>query len=96
MNTSFDVNWIASSLIIYVELVMELNFESENCNFLAKLVLISFSTLFLIIFVFEAVNTCFLLTSRKFAAFLLKIKLLKNPIWRTCCETNVAIATALN
>ena len=48
-----------------------------------------------IIFLSEAVNTCFLLTLRKLAAILTKIKCLKNPRWRTCCETVVVIATVL-
>ena len=45
------------------------------------------------------VNTCFLLISRKLAAVLLKIKVLKNPRWRprwwTCCKTAIAIVNAL-
>ena len=48
--------------------------EKENCNFLTKFVLISFfSTLFLIIFLFETVSICFLQILRKLAAVLLKI-----------------------
>ena len=58
-------------------------------------------TVFLIIFLFEAEKTCFLLISiKKIAAILRKINFLKNPrrrpIWRTYCETTVAIATVLN
>ena len=34
--------------------------------------------------------------SVKFAVVLQKIKFLKNPRWRTCCETTIAIATVLN
>ena len=74
----------------------KLKFENENCNFLTKFVLFYFSTLFLILFIFEPVNTCFLLISRKFAALLLKIIFLKNPTLRTCCEATVALATVLN
>ena len=90
MSASFDVNWMTSSLIIYAQL----KFKIENCKFLSKFVLISIFRLF------EAANICFLLISVKFAAVLRKIKFLKNPrwrpIWRTCYETTVAIATVLN
>ena len=58
-----------------------------------------FSTLFLILLLLQAANTCFLLISVKFVAVLRKIQFLKNPrwrpIWRTCCETTVAIAAVL-
>ena len=92
MSAYFEVNWMTSSIIIYAKLIIQI----KVCNFLTTFVLISsFFTLFLILFLFEAVNTCFLLISRKFAAFLLKIKCLKNPRWLTCCETTVAIATVL-
>ena len=70
----------------------KLKFEHENSNFLTKCVLMTnffFSTLFLIIHLFEAVNTCFLLMSRKLAVILLKMTFLKNPRWRTCCEAYI-------
>ena len=38
----------------------------------------------------------FLLILVKSVAVLQKIKFLKNPRWRTCCETTVAMATVLN
>ena len=45
-----------------------------------------FLALFSIIFIFEAKNTCFLLIPVKFVAVLRKMKFLKNPRWRICCE----------
>ena len=49
----------------------KLKFEIENCKVLGKFVV---STLFLIIFLFEAANTRFLLISVKFAAVLICAK----------------------
>ena len=60
-----------------------------------------FLTLFSIISVFEAKNTCFLLIPVKFVAVLRKIQFLKNLRWRPRCgghvvKTAVAMATVLN
>ena len=71
MNTSFYVNWMTSSHIIYAKLFCKLKFEIENCKFLTKFDLIS-SYQLLIIFLYEEVKTYFLLISRKMAAVLLK------------------------
>ena len=56
------------------DLLCKLKFDIENRKFLGKFVLIFFKSLFLIIFLFEAGNTCFLLISGKFAAGLRKTR----------------------
>ena len=38
----------------------------------------------------------FCTSSVKFVTVLQKIEFLKNPRWRTCCETTVAMGTVLN
>ena len=65
------------------DLLCKLKFKIEDCKFGGKFVAISFFyTLFLIILLFEAANTCFLQISVKAAVVLGKIKFLKNPIRR--------------
>ena len=46
-------------------------------------------SLFLVIFLFKAVKTCFQLISRKLAAVLLKIAFLKSPRWWPRCGGHV-------
>ena len=80
---------------------MQIEFEIENCNILGKICSkFIFLTLFSIILLFEAKNTCFLPITVKFVAILRKIKFLKNPTWRprrrSYCETTAAMAIVLN
>ena len=38
MNTSFDVNLMTSSFIIYAQLIMQKKFKLKNCHFLTKFI----------------------------------------------------------
>ena len=84
-----------SALIIYAKLIMQIKVENENSNFWQILFYFLFSIAFLIVFVFEAVNTCFLLISRKFTAFLQLPKKIEKSKMMACCEMTVIIATVL-
>ena len=73
---------------------MQIKVRNRQLQSIAKICpKLLFLTLFSIIFLFEARNTCFILIPVKFVAVLQKIKFLKNPKWqprwRTCCETTI-------
>ena len=75
MSASFDVNWMTLSLMIYAYLIMQIKVQNKKLqDFLKICSKFFFLTLFSIIFVFEAKNTCFLLIPVKFVAVLQKKK----------------------
>ena len=77
MSASFDVNWMTSPLIINAKLIMQFKVSLRKLQLFDKIYSNLFSyNLFLIAFIFQALNTCFSTISRKFIAVLLKIKFL--------------------
>ena len=64
----------------YAKYIMQINTYIRKPTKMDKICYdFSICTLFLIIFLFEDIETCFILISRKIAAVLLKINCLKNP-----------------